>query len=113
MVSLSWSAHAAEAVAPSGVRDGIDLSTERVRDPCIWVDREAGTYYLVTTSDRVGPNGRPAVVAFTSKDLNRWSGPHVIFEIPEGFWAQKSIWAPELHRYRGKFYLLATFTSEQ
>ena len=113
MVSLSWSAHAAEAVAPSGVRDGIDLSTERVRDPCIWVDREAGTYYLVTTSDRVGPNGRPAVVAFTSKDLNRWSGPHVIFEIPEGFWAQKSIWAPELHRYRGKFYLLATFTSDE
>lgn len=103
----------AGAATPTAIRSDIDLSTERIRDPNVWVDRASGTYYMVSTTDRVGPNRRPAVVAFTSKDLKRWNGPHVIFEVPEGFWAQKAIWAPELHSYKGKFYLLATFSSDE
>jgi GH43 family beta-xylosidase len=37
----------------------------------------------------------------------------VIFEIPENFWTQRGIWAPELHRYKDKFYLFLTFDSDQ
>lgn len=75
-------------------------------------DRAEGIYYLVTASGYRGPNGRSAVVAFTSKDLNVWEGPRVIFEVPADFWAQRGIWAPELHSYRDKFYLFLTFNTD-
>jgi arabinan endo-1,5-alpha-L-arabinosidase len=64
------------------------------------------------SAGRRGPNGRRTVVEYTSKDLATWNGPRVIFEIPEKFWTQRAIWAPELHSYNGKFYLFLTFDSD-
>src|SRR5690606_3079346 len=58
-----------------------------------------------------GPNGRAAVVAYRSSDLAQWTGPHVVFERPADFWANRGIWAPEMHAYRGKYYLFLTFDS--
>jgi GH43 family beta-xylosidase len=83
-----------------------------MRDSCVWADEATQTYYLVTAGRR-GPNGRRTVVQYTSKDLATWNGPRVIFEIPADFWTQRGIWAPELHRYRDKFYLFLTFDSDQ
>jgi arabinan endo-1,5-alpha-L-arabinosidase len=94
--------------APRDVR----LADERLRDSCVWVDVVAQTYYLVSAGRR-GPNGRPTVVQYTSKDLQTWNGPRVIFEIPENLWTKRAIWAPELHAYKGKFYLFLTFDSDQ
>jgi arabinan endo-1,5-alpha-L-arabinosidase len=99
---------AATAETPQPVR----LSEMRLRDCCVWPDTNAHTYYLVSSTDRRGPHGRPAVIAYTSKDLNTWDGPRVIFEIPADFWAQRDIWAPELHAYRGKLYLFLTFDTD-
>ena len=117
LVSSTLHAQAPAAVAPTSsernlLRTGVRLANERMRDACMWVDQTAGTYYLVTSSGYRGPSGRAAVVAFTSKDLKDWEGPRVIFEVPADFWAQKGIWAPELHAYRGKFYLFLTFNTE-
>ena len=94
--------------APRDVR----LAEERLRDPCLWADEATRTYYLVSAGRRE-PNGRRTVVQYTSKDLETWNGPRVIFEIPENFWTQRGIWAPELHAYKGKFYLFLTFDSDQ
>jgi len=91
----------------------VRLADERMRDSCILPDAATHTYYLVTSSGRRGPNGRPAVVAFTSKDLETWTGPQVVFEIPADFWTKRGIWAPELHAYKGKFYLFLTFDSNE
>ena len=90
----------------------VTLDEERMRDCQVWVDEAAGTYYLVTASGYRGPNGRACVVAFTSKDLATWHGPHVIFEVPEDFWSQRGIWAPELHKHGDKFYLFLTFNTD-
>lgn len=90
----------------------VKLATERLRDSCVWVDEATGTYYLVSAGRR-GPNGRRTVVQYHSKDLQTWNGPRVIFELPEGFWTQRGIWAPELHHYQDKFYLFLTFDSDQ
>ena len=90
----------------------VKLADERLRDSCVWVDEAARTYYLVTAGRR-GPNGRAAVVQYQSKDLVTWNGPRIIFEIPDGFWSNRGIWAPELHKYRGKFYLFLTFDTDQ
>ena len=98
--------------APMPAPRDVKLADERVRDPCVWVDGATQTYYLVSAGRR-GPNGRRTVVQYQSKDLQTWNGPRVIFEIPEDFWTQRGIWAPELHAYQGKFYLFLTFDSDQ
>ncbi|MFP4542298.1 MAG: hypothetical protein ACLFR7_11780, partial [Opitutales bacterium] len=56
------------------------LADFRMRDACVLADEASGLYYIVS-ADR--DNG---VRAFTSEDLVEWSGPHRIFETPEGFW---------------------------
>src|SRR4051812_1468275 len=98
--------------APMPAPRDVKLADERLRDSCVWVDQANQTYYLVSAGRR-GPNGRRTVVQYQSKDLVTWNGPRVIFEIPENFWTQRGIWAPELHQYRGKFYLFLTFDSDQ
>ena len=96
-------------VPPSA--ENVSIADVRLRDCCVLADATTQTYHLVSATNRVGPNGRPAVIAYTSKDLKTWNGPRVIFEIPADFWAQKDIWAPELHAYKGKYYLFLTFDS--
>ena len=74
------------------------------RDNCILADKASGYYYMV------GPGGK-SVLSYRSKDLINWEKPTKIFTIPEGFWGGKpinSIWAPELHLYKGKYYLFLT-----
>lgn len=97
--------------APMPAPRDVQLADERLRDSCVWVDEATRTYYLVSAGRR-GPNGRATVVQYTSKDLSTWNGPRVIFEIPEGFWSNRGIWAPEIHQYRDKFYLFVTFDSD-
>ena len=48
---------------------------------------------------------------YISDDLENWSAPKSIFERNDDFWGQEEFWAPEVHLYRGKFYLFATFIS--
>jgi arabinan endo-1,5-alpha-L-arabinosidase len=81
------------------------LSDLRWRDMCILPDQASGTYYIV------GPGGR-GVRAYTSKDLINWEGPKMIYSAPSDVWGGipiVSIWAPELHFYKGKYYLFLTF----
>jgi arabinan endo-1,5-alpha-L-arabinosidase len=86
------------------------LADIRLRDSCILPDEATKTYYLVSAGRR-GPNGRATVVQYTSKDLEIWDGPRVVFEIPENWWSDRGIWAPEIHAYQGKYFLFLTFDS--
>jgi GH43 family beta-xylosidase len=81
----------------------------RARDACIYPDPATQSYIMYFSSR--GPNGRAAVAAYTSKDLENWTGPTYVFERPAEWWADRGIWAPEMHAYRGKFYLFLTFDS--
>ncbi|HYD85436.1 MAG TPA: family 43 glycosylhydrolase, partial [Opitutus sp.] len=83
----------------------------RARDACIFPDPATQIYTMYFSSGQRGPNRRPAVVAYTSKDLEHWTGPTVVFETPADWWADRGIWAPEMHAYRGKYYLFLTFDS--
>jgi len=83
----------------------IPLSEIHMRDVCILPDAVSKTYYMV------GP-GRNSVRVYTSKDLKLWQGPKTIFRTPEDIWgdvAVVGIWAPEMHAYRGNYYLFLTF----
>ena len=89
------------------------LAETRLRDPFILADQATQTYYLVTSSVKPADLKANAVSVLTSKDLQTWTGPYPIFEIGPDFWAQGHIWAPEMHRHGGKYYLFATMNGSR
>ena len=89
----------------------IKVSEIRVRDPFILADEQSKTYYLYASiSNRTDDEGQ-GVEVYTSKDLQNWTKPEVVFQVPQDFWATKWVWAPEVHSYKDKYYLFTTFTS--
>jgi GH43 family beta-xylosidase len=83
----------------------IKLEDIRIRDICILADPATQTYYMV------GPFGRN-IIQYTSKDLANWDGPRYVFQPPQDVWGQiqtTGIWAPEIHKYKDKYYLFFTF----
>lgn len=111
---LSFFACCAGLFAQLPIQEHLKLDDFRAHDPWILVDRASQTYYLYTAS---GPQGssehRSGVVAYKSKDLETWSGPYLVFEVPDGSWADPAagVWAPEVHFYRGRYYLFATLNN--
>ena len=95
-----------ETGLPTGT---ISRAALRGRDACIRTDPATQTYTMYFAAR--GPNHRAAVAAYTSKDLERWTGPRYVFEAPTDWWADRGIWAPEMHEYKGKYYLFLTFDS--
>jgi hypothetical protein len=59
-----------------------------VRDPFILPDTTTKTYYLYSSAydKTVMPNSRNGVVVYASNDLNTWTGPTPVFEIPATGW---------------------------
>lgn len=90
------------------------LSDINVRDPYILPDSATQTYYLYHTSSTEGKDGQPlgGVEVYKSKDLMNWEGPTRVFTVPEDNWITGIVWAPEVHKYKGKYYLFATLNSD-
>lgn len=87
----------------------VRLSEVLMRDASVLTDEETGTYYIVASKRGA------AVRLYKSKDLVDWEGPYTVYETPDNMWGSDveigSIWAPELHKYKGKYYLFLTFSS--
>ena len=82
-----------------------------IRDPFVLV--HDGKYYLYGT---YGPHSCDSELSrfevHVSEDMENWSEPTPCFLPPAGFWGTMNFWAPEVHEWKGKFYLFATFKSE-
>lgn len=91
----------------------IDIKDLYVRDPFIVADEREKDYYLYKASQVTDAKGNKTsgVVLYKSKDLKKWRGPYTVFVTPEDNWITGAIWAPEIHYYRGKYYLFATMNS--
>lgn len=98
--------------APAAVRTGLSLADIQIRDPFILWSEAEGQYYLFGSTD---PNiwDGPGIGfdTYRSADLAAWTGPFPAFRPPSGFWAEGQFWAPEVHFFRGQWYMFATFTS--
>ncbi|MBQ7760548.1 MAG: family 43 glycosylhydrolase [Clostridia bacterium] len=84
-----------------------------IRDPFILT--HGGKYYMYGTRARLTWDQRLNGYGFdvyVSEDMNDWQGPISIFEKKEGFWGQYDYWAPEVHYYKGKFYMFASFKGD-
>lgn len=86
------------------------LEEINVRDPFILP--ENGVYYLFGTRAKTCWGLADGFDGYKSTDLVNWEGPFEVFHRPEGFWADKNYWAPEVHKYKDSFYMFATFNSE-
>jgi len=84
----------------------------QIRDPFIVTIPEERRYLLFGTTDKNCWEGGTGFDAYSSADLEDWEGPFPIFRPPPGFWGTKNFWAPEVHRHRGRWLLLASFKAE-
>lgn len=85
-----------------------------IRDPYILPDTNTKQYYMYRSASTVNTNGQEVggVEVFKSKDLKQWEGPQQVLTVPTDNWTTGGIWAPEVHYYKGKYYLFATLTSD-
>ena len=81
-----------------------------IRDPFVLV--KDGIYYLYGT--RAANFGRKTAGfdVYKSTDLESWSEPIQCFESEKYGFNSGVNWAPEVHEYKGAYYLFATFTQE-
>ncbi len=87
----------------------------RIRDPFIVTDRENQCYYMYGTTALVPGSLRAGCtfLVYRTEDLENFSEPKVIFDgSAAGFWADRDFWAPEVHRYNGKYYLFGSCKAE-
>lgn len=84
-----------------------------IRDPFVLPIIAEKQYYLYgTTCPQSWTNPAAGIDYYTSPDLQNWEGPFPAFRPPMGFWADHDFWAPEVHVYRGRYYLFASFKTE-
>lgn len=76
------------------------LDEIRIRDPFILLADDI--YYLYGT---INESKARSLYVHKSRDLVNFDEPTVIYTLSEDSWATRDLWAPEVHCYRGKFYL--------
>ena len=86
----------------------------KIRDPFVLPVAAERVYYLYGTTDRQPWGGQPGegFDTYRSRDLILWEGPFPAFRPEPGFWGRDCFWAPEVHFWRGRYYMFATFRSE-
>ena len=61
----------------------------------------------------MNPNSKyPSFVVYKSNDMINFESPITLFEGNDSFWATKQYWAPEMHKYKDKYYLFASLKSD-
>ena len=81
-----------------------------IRDPFIL--NEGGKFYMYGT--RAGSFGCKVggFDVYISDDLENWSDPIECFNSGKFNMNTEVNWAPEVHKYKGRYYMLATFTMD-
>jgi len=86
------------------------LSDIHIRDPFVLPVPAEGRYYLYgTQGEYTWSDSAVGFDVYTSSDLEDWEGPFPVFRPPAGFWADRGFWAPEVHVYRGRYVMFASF----
>jgi len=84
-----------------------------IRDPFVLPIIAEKQYYLYgTRGSETWTASATGIDHYISRDLQNWEGPFPTFRPLAGFWADRNFWAPEVHIYRGRYYLFASFKAE-
>lgn len=88
----------------------MELNEINLRDPFVLADD--GKYYLYGTRGSKNFGKNCGFDVYISSDLENWVGPKEIFCSSPDFWGTENFWAPEVHKYQGKYYMIASFKSD-
>lgn len=84
----------------------MQLNDIYIRDPFIlFCD---GVYYMYGNKHLE----QRGFFVYKSNNLKEWSEPKQVFTPDEKFWGDRDFWAPEVHYYNNKYYMIASFKSE-
>jgi hypothetical protein len=89
----------------------LDIADIRIRDPFILTDVQNKRYIMVANLGG-RKSGAKGWQCYTSSDLRHWQAPVAVFAPPDGFWADRDFWAPEIHPYGSKYCLFGTLSGE-
>lgn len=81
-----------------------------IRDPFVLFEND--TYYLYGTRAKDFGRKTGGFDVYTSDNLVDWSNPIECFNSAENGFNREVNWAPEVHKYKGAYYMFATFTRE-
>lgn len=81
-----------------------------IRDPFVLC--EDGKYYMYGTRAKNFGIKTSGFDVYISTDLENWSEPIECFNSEEHSMNLAVNWAPEVHKYKGAYYMFATFTRE-
>ncbi|MBQ9785466.1 MAG: family 43 glycosylhydrolase [Clostridia bacterium] len=87
----------------------------RIRDPFILTDTAHGCYYMYgTTALEPGSiAAKNSFMVYKTRDLENFEEGKVVFDgANTDFWGTYDFWAPEVHVWRGKYYLLGSCKAE-
>lgn len=86
----------------------------QIRDPFVLPVEATQEYYLFGTTDKDCWRGPGQGFDFyRSRDLEEWEGPFPAFRPDKGFWGTTNFWAPEVHCWRERYYMFASFKAPQ
>lgn len=86
------------------------FSDIHIRDPFVLAD--GGKYYLYGSRGNETWGKCTGLDVYVSSDLENWTDAYEVFTPPADFWADMNYWAPEVHKYNGKYYMFVSFKSE-
>lgn len=86
------------------------LNEINIRDP--FVLKEKDIYYLYGTRAKNFGQNVGGFDVYKSTDLEQWSAPVTCFDSEKNGFNRQVNWAPEVHKYKDRFYMFATFTRE-
>ena len=78
-----------------------------IRDPYILTAE--GKYWLYGTRGPTCWGEADGFDVYESADLKHFEGPKACFQNDGTFWADRNYWAPEVHPWRGAYYMFASF----
>src|SRR5688572_3831630 len=91
----------------------LENSDIHIRDPFVLPIAAEQQYYLYgTRGTEAWTPAASGIDYYTSSDLQNWAGPFAAFRPPTDFWADRNFWAAEVHEYRGRDYMFASFKAE-
>lgn len=84
----------------------------RMRDPFVLTAPDGRYYLFGTTDENLWRGPGTGFDVYVGKDLESWEGPFPAFRPEAVFWGTDNFWAPEVHEWRGGFYMFASFKAE-
>lgn len=72
----------------------------RIRDPFVL---NCNGHYYMYKSEYTSDN--KSVWVLKSDDLEQWSKPEIVYTLSDDSWGCADLWAPEVHKYRGRYYM--------